>query len=362
MINFQEAINLIKENINRITPEETVPLALCSNRVLSQDIVSNEDLPLFDNSSMDGFAIRAEDVTEASVEWPKELQVIGESSAGKNFEGLVNINQSVRIMTGAKIPEGSNAVVEVESTSESDGIVSIRRSVQYGEMIRKKGENIHSGDISIPKGKLITSSDVGVLASLGINNVPVRTKPIIGILSSGNELIEPYKIPLENQIRNSSASAIYTAINESGGEPIDIGIAKDNKIDLLDKFEIGLRYDILITTGGVSMGKYDLLPEVLKEMGVEVLFYKVNIKPGKPIMFGTYKEPNAETCYVFSLPGNPVSSLVTYKLFVLPAIKLLLGDNSNQIKIKAILLHDINKNDNKSTLLEALFVTMKMGN
>lgn len=346
MIPYPEAIRQVLSDVRTDLPSETVPLVLSLGRVLAEDIVAGEDIPAAANSAMDGYAIRATDVAEASAENPARLRVIGEGAAGTLFTGEVGPDEAVRIMTGGIVPPGADAVIEVESTTEEEGIVAVWRTLQSGAAIRNAGEDMRRGEQAIPKGKRITPGDIGVLASLGVNNVPVRVKPKVAILATGNEIVEPHQPVALGQVRNSSGPALYAACVVAGAEPIDLGIAGDNREELEEALENGLRFDILITTGGVSAGLYDLVQHLLPEMGMTVRFHQVNIKPGKPIMFGLYGEEQQRTL-VFALPGNPVSSLVTFHGFVGPAIRAMLGAPPEPFRLTAQLEEAIIKRDGR---------------
>ena len=346
MILYREALQIILNEIQDTLPTETTPLVLSAGRVLAQDITATENIPPMPNSAMDGYAVCAADLEQASSKTPVQLRVIGEVAAGTPFTGEVHAGEAVRIMTGGIVPSGADGVIEVESTSEEDGRVSAYRPIPVGTAIRKAGEDIQSGQVVIAKGKKIGPGDIGVLASLGVTNVPVRVKPKIAILSTGNEIIEAHRAPLPGQLRNSSGPALYAACVETGGEPIDIGIAGDYRDQLEDGLEQGLRFDILLTTGGVSAGVYDLVQHLLPELGVEICFHKINIKPGKPVLFGVYKEGGQRTL-VFGLPGNPVSSLVTFYGLVAPAIRTMLEAWPEPLQLSATLEEDIIKHDGK---------------
>jgi molybdopterin molybdotransferase len=347
MIPYSEALRIIHEAITRRLPSETVPLVLSLGRVLAQPIVAAENLPAAANSAMDGYAVRAEDVVSASEETPVRLRVIGEASAGTLHDGAaMDTGEAVRIMTGGIVPDGADAVVEVESTSEENGCVMVRRAVRRGASVRPVGEDIRAGEEVLPAGRRIRPGDIGVLASLGITNVPVRVRPNVGILATGNEIVEPHRVPGPGQVRNSSAAALHACCTAAGAEPIELGIARDDKDELEEKLEIGLRYDILVTTGGVSAGNYDFVQHLFPAMGVEVLFHKVAIKPGKPILFGVYGDGDRRTL-VFGLPGNPVSSLITFRQFVAPAIRHLLGETAAPLRIPAVAAESIATGDGK---------------
>lgn len=353
MISYSDALAAIGTQVSRMTPIETVPLVLAAGRVLAETIVAAENIPAVPNSAMDGFAVRAEETVGASVETPVRLRVIGEASAGALYTGAVGVGEAVRIMTGGLIPEGATGVIEVEATHEADGMVDLRRAIRPGESIRRVGEDVTLGGEIMKAGKRLTAGDVGVLASLGVVNVPVRVKPKIGLLSTGNEVVEAFRTPGPGQIRNSSLPALYAACAAIGAEPIDMGIARDDRDELEEKLEEGLRYDLLVTTGGVSAGAYDYVQRIFPELGVEVRFHKVNIKPGKPVLFGTHGE-GEQRALVFGLPGNPVSTLVTFHLFVAHAVALLLGRADTPLRLRAELTTAIRKNDTRRHFVRGL--------
>lgn len=346
MISFSEALRIVLEEIREPRPTETTPLVLSAGRILAEDIVAPINLPEDPNSAMDGYAVRAADLEGAAESSPVRLKVIGEISAGGPFDGRVEEGEAVRIMTGGLLPEGADSVIEVESTSETDGVVAVTRSISPGAAVRPVGEDIRKDAVVIKRGKRVRAGDIGVLASIGINNVPVAVKPKVAILSTGNELVEAHRTPERGRLRNSSGPALYAACVAAGAEPIDFGIVGDDRDDLEEALEQGLRFDILVTTGGVSAGAYDFVQHVLPEMGVDVKFHKVLIKPGKPILFGTF-EDGGRTSLVFALPGNPVSSLVTFHWFVVPAIRMMLGMPPEPYRIRATLTEALRKHDDK---------------
>ncbi|HVK38433.1 MAG TPA: gephyrin-like molybdotransferase Glp [Candidatus Kapabacteria bacterium] len=346
MISFTDARRIIQESATREMSIETVPLVLAAGRVLAHSIVARESVPPSANSAMDGYAVVAADTSGATVETPVLLSVIDEASAGSVATRTLGPRQAIRIMTGGLIPEGADAVVEVESTSEADGVVAIARTVRPGEAVREPGDDMRAGETVIDEGKRLTPGDIGVLATLGIVNVPVRIQPKVGILATGNEIVEPWRQPAPGQLRNSSAAALYAFCAQAGAEPIDLGIARDDRDELAEKLEGGLRFDVLLTTGGVSAGLYDYVQHLLPAAGVDVRFHTVNIKPGKPVLFGVHAEGPDETL-VFGLPGNPVSTLVTFHQFVRPAICALMRQTTEPLRIAAALETPLRKSDDK---------------
>lgn len=347
MLTYSEALEIvIREASAGDLPMETTPLVLSAGRILASDIIATESLPSFDNSAMDGYAIVASDTAGATTEAPVTLRVIGESAAGAPFPGSIDRSMAVRIMTGAAVPTGADGVVEVETTHEADGYVTIRQEIQPGRSIRLAGEDITEGGLALGRGTKITPGGISLLAALGVTMVPVRVKPIVGILSTGNELVEPHRTPGPGQLRNCSLPALYAACREAGAEAVAIGIVSDDRDELREKIEEALRYDILLTTGGVSAGAYDYVTTLLPELGVDILFHRIAIRPGSPLLFGVHRDA-AHATLVFGLPGNPVSTLVTFDRFVRPAIRHLLTETTPSLELRAALDVDIRKKDVK---------------
>lgn len=353
MVSYSEALQIIMSEILTELPMERVPLVLSLGRRLAEGIVAEENIPALPNSAMDGYAVQWHDTSGASETDPLRLRVIGESSAGEPFHEVVGSGQAVRIMTGGILPKGADAVIEVESTEEEGEFVVVKREIGLGTAVRSPGEDIRAGEEIIPAGKRLEPGDIGILASLGITNVPVRVKPKVGIIATGNEVIDPHRKPEVGQIRNSGGPALFAACVQAGAEPIDLGIVGDDREELLDALETGLQYDILLTTGGVSAGRYDLVQHLLPELGVEIRFHKVNIRPGKPVLFGVLKEGDRKTL-AFGLPGNPVSSLVTFLTFVVPILEKMLGGTYRPNSLQARSEETILKNDAKRHFLRGI--------
>ncbi len=328
------------------TPSETVPLMLADGRILAVAITAQEDIPGADNSAMDGYAVRSADTGSATPDQPVWLSIAGEAPAERPFDAAVGPDQAVRIMTGAPIPTGADAVVMVEKTEESDGRVGFREPVVIGTAIRRAGEDIRSGSDVLSAGRRLSPPDLGLLASLGVTNVPVRIRPILALISTGSELVEPFDLSGPGRIRNSSAPPILAAAARLGVETIDLGICGDDPEELALLIETGLRYDILLTTGGVSAGAYDHVQHLLPAAGVDIAFHQVAIKPGKPVMFGTHTDGDEKT-FVYGLPGNPVSSYVTTELFVRPLVERMLGLPDRDRTIGARLAGEVTKKDSK---------------
>ena len=321
MISIEQGLQLVSgrgavEIGDDFMPVETVGLADSIGRILRQDVCSDADSPPFDRSIRDGFALKAADIVSV----PAELGVVGESRAGKSFDGRIRGGESIEIMTGAQVPPGVDAVVMVEHTERvSPDRVCILRSAAAGQSIQRAGTECRRGDRILESGREIQAAEIGVLASVGLAQVPVSRKPRVAIISTGDELVEVDEEPGPAQIRNSNSFTLYAQVLEAGGKPEILGIVHDDVDDLAQKIGEGLERDIILTSGGVSMGKYDLVEGVFADHGIEIGFDKVAMKPGKPTVFGWKGRT-----FVFGLPGNPVSTIVSFQLFVRPLIHRML--------------------------------------
>lgn len=342
MPNFENARSIILQNISPLGTEK-VPLLEALGRVLSEDIIAPWDLPLCDNSAMDGFAVLASDCTTI----PKALKVTGYIPAGGVISHHVEPGCAITIMTGAPVPPGCTAVVPVEETEQVNDTVTIRAKVNNRQHIRFRGEDIAIGSTVITAGTVIRPAEINMLASLGKTYIPVFIKARVAILSTGDELIELGEPPSPGQIINSNALSLAAAVRESGAEPVLLGIAQDN-IESHRKMMIeGLKCDAMITSAGVSAGDRDFVREVLAELGVNQLFWKVDIKPGGPTAFGM-KDHHP----VFSLPGNPVSTMVTFELFVRPALLRMMGHKKTiRTFVKGVLQEDASKKAGKANFI-----------
>ena len=320
MIKTEDALKIVLRGINILDPE-VVRLTNSLERVLAEDIYSSSDIPGFDNSAMDGYAVRSSDTANASKNRPKVLEVTDSLKAGDTPKKTLRGNEAIRIMTGAVMPQGADSVVMVEETQwEEKDKVKILKEVKFDENVRKKGEDIKRGEVIIEKGTLITSAHIGILASLGISKIKVTRKPKVAILATGDELIDVDKALAPGKLRSSNTYTLYSQIIECGGTPKDLGIARDEPDMLETKIKEGLSCDLIITSGGVSVGDYDLVKLVLAKMGTNIRFWQVAMRPGKPLVFGMIKG-----IPIFGLPGNPVSSMVSFEVFVRPAILRMRG-------------------------------------
>jgi len=333
MIQFHKAKSIIRKHQFTLG-SEVVPLSEAGGRVLAQNIFATFPSPLFDNSAMDGFAVRSVDTQGASSQNPVQLTLAGISSAGQPSDAKLGKGECIQCMTGAKIPEGADAIIMVEDSSGfSDAkTVQIMFETFPGKHIRNKGEEIKESEILIQKGTLITPSEVGTCATFGYGNLSVSKKPKIAIFGTGDELVEPGSPLGEGQIYNSNLYIFSELANRVGAEIGMRNVIKDNKDSLRLFLSNALETcDIIISSGGVSMGKYDFVRDVFMEMGVEEHFWNVAQKPGKPLFFGTGKNT-----LIFGMPGNPVSSFIGFMEWVWPVIHSMTGQ-PEQESITAIL-------------------------
>lgn len=338
MISVDEAREKILEHIQTLKVQ-SVNLMDSLGCALAGDITSNINVPPFDNSAMDGYAIIAADSKGATRENPVKLKVSEDIAAGYVGKTKVENGTAIRIMTGAPMPEGADTVIMVEKTSPQNGWVNIFEEVKKGENIRLAGEDVKKGEIVINRGKTIRAADIGMLATLGISKVEVRKAPRVAIISTGDELVEIDEELSPGKIRNSNAYSIAAQVIEAGGDPVIIGIARDTAQDIAEKINAGVSSaDVLITSGGVSVGDYDIVKDVLQNAG-EMIFWKVAMKPAKPLAFGIIQNKP-----VFGLPGNPSSSMISFEQFVRPSIKKMAGhDHILRPVVSAVVDSDIKK-------------------
>jgi molybdopterin molybdotransferase len=314
----KEAISEILGRIEPITDTEAIPIKEAAGRILSEEVVSDVDLPPFEKSMMDGYAVRSEDTGDGA--W--SLRKLGESRAGEAFGGAVGPGECIAIYTGAEMPDGADAVVMVERTREDDaGLMHSEGGVPSFQNVAHKGEVLAEGRSVLSAGRRLDPVDLALLAAVGCDPVPVFRRPRVSILTTGDELVPAGTKPGPAQIREGNTVFLAAAAQAAGVELLEIGIVADSRELLEAAFERAFDAgDVLITTGGVSMGKYDLVGPCLEAIGTEPVLHKVAIKPGKPIWFGMrHKKP------VFGLPGNPVSSLLGFEVFVRPALVRLSG-------------------------------------
>lgn len=328
MISVDRALEIVLEHAVPLPAEET-PLAEAWGRVLAEDVATDHDFPPFDRSAMDGFALKSGDAGFA----PVALAVVGQVRAGQWPTRALETGQAVEIMTGAPLPPGADAVQQVEKTRRlNEGWVEILAAVEPGMNVAPRACEMRAGEKVLTAGDRIDPATVGVLAAAGKSRVRVGSRPTAFVLVTGDELVDASQKPEEAQIRNSNGPAVLAQVREAGGQGFSLGVVGDDARRIVRKVEEGLAGDVLVLSGGVSEGVYDLVEDVLKGFGVEVLFDKVAIKPGAPLVFGRLQRPGPAsrparrgTTLVFGLPGNPVSAQVTFDLFVRAALLRLQG-------------------------------------
>jgi len=333
MISVKKAQSIIIDNIKSIG-FQTVSLENAGNRIHAEDIIATFPMPLFDNSAMDGFAVRAADTKDANKSLPVTLRMTGISSAGTPSDIILQSGECAQCMTGGKIPKGADSIVIVENSSgfSDSTTVEIFKEAKAGDHIRKQGEEIQKGDVVIPKGTCITPSEIGVLATFGYEKLSVMIKPKVAIFVTGNELIEPGKKIKSGQIYNSNLYMLSELVEKSGAEIVIREVIKDDRSSLRILLSDALQNcDVIISSGGVSMGRFDYVREVYKGLGVQEHFWKVAQKPGKPLFFGTL-----ESSLIFGLPGNPISSFICYVEYIHPVIQGFQNKKKN-LKHRAIL-------------------------
>ena len=329
LLPVDDALRRILSQITTLPAEDT-PVIQALGRVLAEDIVARVNDPPFANSSMDGYAVRAEDVKTASLDSPVKLTVVMDIRAGLMPDRAVGPNQAARIMTGAPLPEGADAVIPVEQTDDqwaSDGraplpdSVAVFRSLHPGDYVRPAGENIKAGQSVLRAGTVLRPQDIGVLVSIGHGLIPVVRQPRVAILSTGDELVDIDEEPASGQIRNSNSYILAGLVAVNGGIPIRLPVARDTLEDVRRCFHDALaqKPDLIISSAGVSVGTHDVVRTVVNELG-RVELWRVNLRPGKPLAFG-----HVQDVPFFGLPGNPVSAMVTFELFVRPALLVQTG-------------------------------------
>ena len=343
IVSFEQARRFVEQHAAKVGPGEVekVDLLAASGRVLAEPILADRDFPPFPRATRDGYAVRAADVAQV----PARLELVGEVRAGDWPEPAscnVGVGQAVSIMTGAPLPFGADAVVMVEYTAATGNSVEIQRSVKSGENFVPRGAEARQGQMLVDRGTRLDHADIAMAASVGASALLVFRKPRVAVLSTGDEVVEITAMPGPAQIRNSNTYSLAVQIEQAGGEAIRLPIAPDEPAKLRDLIKEGLACDLLLLTGGVSMGKYDLVEQVLTELKAEFYFTGAKIQPGKPIVFGSCgagaparvsaADPPSERAgkpappkYFFGLPGNPVSTMVTFRLFAHRMIAALAG-------------------------------------
>jgi molybdopterin molybdotransferase len=343
MIPVDEAKRLILKEARRLDVVE-VGLDEAAGRVLAEDVVADRDFPPTDRSGMDGYAVRWEDVREPG----RTLALAGEVQAGKPTDGVrVEPGSCVRITTGSGIPPGADTVVMVELTQEDGNgeTVTFRGEPIKGQHIRARGEDVRAGERVLVAGAPIGPAEIAALASVGRTRAPVYRPPVVRIISTGDEVVEPEVTPAPHQVRNSNARCLVAQLRELGLQGRYLGIAPDTRDGLDEAVRNGLTGDVLLVTGGVSMGKYDLVGESLAAAGLKQVFHKVAVRPGKPILVG-----RAGGCLVVALPGNPVSTFTGFAVFVAPALRKMMGyARCENLHVTAVLAERLKRKPDRAT-------------
>jgi molybdopterin molybdotransferase len=349
MIEIQEAVNIVLDAAGFAGAEEVGPLDALG-RILAQDVSADSDVPYSDNSAMDGYAVRAEDVRGAAEEKPVELEVIEDIPAGRVPAREVAPGTASRIMTGAPIPDGADAVVMVEHTEKRGGKVLIKASVPAGANIRKAGEDIKKGQLLFSPGIALRAADIGVLVSAGLAKIAVGRRPVVGIISTGDEIVAPGEPAGRGRVRNSNSYALFALCRAAGADPKYLGIVPDRKEDIRTAFRAASEScDAIVASGGVSAGDYDFVKETIGEMG-DIKFWKVRMKPGKPLAFG-----RMGAAPLFGLPGNPVSVMVGFELFIRPAILKMMGARDIfRARTSARLEHEIAEKPSRTKIFRGI--------
>jgi molybdopterin molybdotransferase len=364
MISVEEALERLLANVGVLGPE-SVPILDSPGQVLAEDVRSDIDVPPLDNSAMDGYAVRADDTRGAAATSSRPLRVIDTVAAGSISGMHVTPGTAIRIMTGAPVPDGADSVVRFEDTDEADRRgqgpiteIGISVAAERGQNIRRAGEDVRKGTVVLPAGVTVRPAEVGVLASLGRTEVTVISRPVVAVLATGDELVEVGQPLPAGKIYNSNSYSVASLVRRYGGTPRVLGIAMDSEDSLVASIRRGLDADMLITSGGVSLGDYDIVKDVLAQEG-EIGFWTVRMKPGKPLAFGTIRgvDRAGEPRMIphLGLPGNPVSSMVTFEMFARPAILKMMG-RRNLIKptVEAVLDGRIVNNDGRRVFTRAI--------
>lgn len=344
MISIAEALAKILDGVRPVAAEQ-VALTDGLGRVLAEDVRARLSHPPAAVSAMDGYAVRAEDVAKA----PAKLKVIGESSAGRGFAGPCGKGEAARIFTGAPLPEGTDCIAIQEDCDAGDGVVTVKEPVKRGKWVRPAGLDFKEGEVLLETGRLLTARDIGLAAAMNVPWLMVKRRPRVAIIATGDEVVMPGDPLGPDQIVSSNSVAIAAYVKALGGEPVNLGIARDT-VESLTALLAGVKgADLLVTTGGASVGDYDLIQQVLGHEGLELSFYKIAMRPGKPLIFGRLGDVP-----VLGLPGNPVSTGVCSAIFLKPAMEKMLAIRAaDRPKQSAVLGRDLPENDKRAEYMRA---------
>lgn len=353
MIPVAEAVTRITDALD-VLPAETVGLDAGLGRVLAEDVRARRTQPPFAVSAMDGYAVRADDIRKV----PVVLRQVGAVPAGQKFEGRVGAGETVRIFTGARMPDGADTIVIQEDTTTDDDAISVLTSSSLGTYVRAAGLDFSEGEVGLLSGVRLTARSLGLIAAMNVPWLRVRRRPRVAILSTGDEIVMPGDPVGENQIVSSNGNSLVAAVRSFGGDPVQIGIAGDNRKSLLAMISAARGTDLLVTTGGASVGEHDLIREVLGEAGMDLDFWRIAMRPGKPLMFGKLGDTP-----VLGLPGNPVSSLICAQIFLRPALIRMLGATLDDVALngRARLTRALPQNDQREDYIRARLATAPDG-
>lgn len=344
MIPVEDARSRILGTFGRL-PAEQIAISQAAGRVLAQDVISRITKPPHPVSAMDGYAVRAADVAEV----PVTLQVVGEAPAGGAYNAALKPGEAVRIFTGGPVPEGADSIVIQENTERDGNSVTVTVSVSQGRYVRRQGLDFSAGDAGPPAGRKLGPREIGLIAAMNVPWLKVTRKPRVAVLGTGDEIVMPGESLGPNQIISSNSLALAAIIADAGGEPLSLGIVRDDEEALRSIVEGAARSDLLVVTGGMSVGEHDLVRKVLAEEGLTLDFWKIAMRPGKPLAFGRLGD-----LPVLGFPGNPVSTLVCGHLFLRPAIAAMLGEIGNELdEGVATLGADMGGNDERQDYVRA---------
>jgi molybdopterin molybdotransferase len=343
MLDVEDAVARFLNHFEPLEPE-TVPVLETLDRVLAEDVAAPMDIPPLANTAMDGYALRCDDTAGARHDNPRRLRVVADLAAGYVLDQPIQPGTAVRIMTGAPVPPGAEAVAPFEEVKRDGDEILVFKRYPHNKNIRAAGEDVKAGQVVLQRGDVLTPPAIGMLAALGRTQVTVHRRPRVAILSTGDEVIEPDASWQPGKIRDANGYANAAQVLACGGIPLRLGIARDTVEDLTAKIRAGLEQgaDLFLTSGGVSVGDFDVVKTVLAAEG-EISFWRVRMKPGKPLAFGTI-----QSVPLLGLPGNPVSAMLSFEIFARPAILTMLGKQSfSRPVIDAVLVDEIKRKDNR---------------
>jgi molybdopterin molybdotransferase len=346
MISVEEALGILLSNLPERKVEQ-VPFQAALGRILAETLIATSDIPPFHRSAVDGYAVIASDSQNA----PIELTLIGESRAGGGMPGRLHSGETMAIMTGAPVPDGADAIQMVEfcKPATGGGKIAILRPVKAGDNFARRGHEAKTGESVLEAGHRIGPAEIAVMATFGYSRVRVYRKPHVAIFATGDELVEFHQTPRPDQIRNSNAYCLASQLKLMDLDADYLGIVRDDKEELRRQMLAGLERDVLIITGGVSMGEYDFVHHVFRDLGLEILFSKVAIKPGKPTVFARKNDK-----LIFGLPGNPISALITFECFVRPVLGRLCGLKNPELpRMRGELLSDMRQSPGRTAFMPA---------